>query len=216
VSDSIEELREKVTLGARILAKLELGDESCHVSARVPGSDQFIIRACRLPERPDEGVMHAEIYKARPDVMAIAHTHQPLATMFADIERAIVPIGGTGTNICFGDAAVYPSARPVTTFEQAAELARTLADRPYVFLRNHGMTFVAAKIEEAVIHPIWLEFHAQMTLTAASFGTPVGLGREETMLKAKERFGIEARWRYYVSLLSEGAQEQHVHTGGRH
>ena len=207
MTDRVDELREKVALGARILAKLGLADESCHVSARIPGTDQFVIRACRLPERPDEGVMHAEIYKARPDVMAIAHTHQPVATMFADIERAIVPISGTGTNICFGDASVYPSSRPITTFDQAADVARTLADRPYLYLRNHGLTFVAGTVEEAVIHPIWLEFHAKTTLMAAGFGTPAGLSREETLLKAKERFGIEARWRYYVSLLDDEVKE---------
>ena len=44
-SPDIRALREKIALGCRILAKLELVDYLGHVSARVPGTDQVLIRA---------------------------------------------------------------------------------------------------------------------------------------------------------------------------
>ena len=116
----VRALREKVALGCRILAKLELVDYLGHVSARIPGTELFLIRARGAEQGnqlnmtyqqvslvdidgkkiggdlkvPDETVLHTEVYRARPEVQAVVHTHQPLATIFGDLEKPILPMQG--------------------------------------------------------------------------------------------------------------------------
>lgn len=219
-------LREKVSLGSRILAKLGLVDYLGHVSVRVPGTGHVLIRARGAeqgnqlhmtpadvalvdleaqhvdgPRAPDETRMHTEIYKARPDVSAVLHTHQEIVSIFGDLERPILPVAGVAANLALEPFPTYPSARKITTAEQGADVARVLGDAPFVHLRNHGLTLVGESVEEVVLHAIWLEHHAKMTMWASVIGTPRGMSREEASLKAKERFGDDARWKYYVSLL---------------
>ena len=160
----VAELKEKIALGSRILAKLELVDYLGHISARIPGTDRVLIRArgaeqgnqlhmkpedvslvdlearhVEGPRNPDETKLHTEIYKARPDVRAIVHTHQPLATVFGDVERPILPMQGVMATVVRDDIPTYRSARKVTTTEQGAELARVLGDKTIVHLQNHGI-----------------------------------------------------------------------------
>jgi ribulose-5-phosphate 4-epimerase/fuculose-1-phosphate aldolase len=109
-TDSIEELRRKVALSCRILG-MEMGS-SGHVSARIPGTDEMLLR-CRsrgeggliatdlhhirrldfdgegpgLGEghaAPHETPLHGEIYRARPDVQAVVHVH-PLFALLCSV-----------------------------------------------------------------------------------------------------------------------------------
>lgn len=225
---ALRSLAETIALGSRILAKLELVDYLGHVSARVPGSPHVLIRArgaeqgnqLRMtaenvalvdleaqhvdgPRQPDETKLHTEIYKVRPDVTAIVHTHQPIATIFGDLERPILPMQGVMASVVRDEIPIYRSARKVTTTEQGAEVARVLADKTIVHLQNHGVTIVGQSVEEVVINAIWLEHQARMTMWASTIGEPRGMRRDELEMQAKDAFGLEGRWRYYASLLEE-------------
>jgi L-ribulose-5-phosphate 4-epimerase len=229
-SPDIRALREKVALGCRILAKLELVDYLGHVSARVPGTDQVLIRARGAEQGnqlhmtyrhvslvdidavkiggeftvPDETKLHTEIYRARPDVQAVVHTHQPIATIFGDLEKPILPMQGVmAAVVAQGDIPVYHSARKVTTTQQGAEVAKILGDKRIVHLQNHGVTIAGDTVEEVVIHAIWLEHQAKLTWWASMIGTPRGMSNDDLQVQAAEGFGMEARWRYYASLLDD-------------
>ena len=223
----IQELREKVALGSRVLAKFELVDYLGHLSARIPGSDRVLIRARgaeqgdqrrMTPEQvslvdleanhlegeyrpPDETRLHTEVYKARPDVLAVVHTHQPLATIFGDLEKPILPMQAVMATAVREEIPIYRSARKIMTAEQGAEMARVLGQGSTVHLQNHGVTIAGQSVEEVVIKAIWLEGQAKLTLLASMIGTPRGMSPEDVEHQAKEAFGIEGRWRYYVSLL---------------
>lgn len=229
---AVRELREKIALGCRILAKQELVDYLGHVSARAPEGPYALIRARgyeqgnqlhmtyeqvtavdlearpvagRFPP-PDETKLHTELYKARPDVRAIVHTHQPLATIFGDLERPILPMQGVMAAVLAQvgrDIPLYRSARKVTTAAQGVEVAQVLGDKNIVHMQNHGITIVGTTVEEVVINAIWLEHQAKLTWWASMIGTPHGMRDEELALQASEGFGIEGRWRYYASLLEE-------------
>jgi ribulose-5-phosphate 4-epimerase/fuculose-1-phosphate aldolase len=229
-SPDIRALRELIALGCRILAKLELVDYLGHVSARVPGTDMVLIRA-RGSEQgnqlhmtykhvslvdidavkiggeftvPDETKLHTEIYRARPDVQAVVHTHQPIATIFGDLEKPILPMQGVmAAVVAQGDIPVYHSARKVTTTQQGAEVAKILGDKRIVHLQNHGVTIAGDTVEEVVIHAIWLEHQAKLTWWASMIGTPRGMSNDDLQVQAAEGFGMEARWRYYASLLDD-------------
>jgi ribulose-5-phosphate 4-epimerase/fuculose-1-phosphate aldolase len=223
-------LRETIALGSRILAKLELVDYLGHISARVPGSGTVLIRArgaeqgnqlhmtaddvslvdldaTKIAGRspvPDETKLHTEIYKARPDVTAVVHTHQPLATIFGDLEKPILPMQGVMAQVlAHGPIPIYPSARKITTSEQGAAVAAVLGDKPIVHLRNHGITIAGKSVEEVVISCIWLEHQAKLTWWASMIGTPRGMSADDLAAQASDAFGFAARWKYYASLLDE-------------
>lgn len=229
-SPAIRALREKIALGCRILAKLELVDYLGHVSARVPGRDLFLIRARGAEQGnqlhmtyrhvslvdidgvkidgefpvPDETKLHTEIYRARPDVQAVVHTHQPLATIFGDLEKPILPMQGVMAQVLKqGAIPIYHSARKVTTNEQGADVARVLGDKQIVHLQNHGVTIAGQSVEEVVIGAIWLEHQAKLTWWASMIGTPRGMSAGDLARQAADGFGMDARWRYYASLLDE-------------
>lgn len=110
MADELEALREKVALSCRILAMMGLVKETTgHVSARVPGTAEMLIRGRGegesgllftraedvlrvdfdgrgLPEdghvgNPHELPIHGEIYKARPEAGCVVHAHPPGALM---------------------------------------------------------------------------------------------------------------------------------------
>ncbi len=227
--DHVRELCEKVALGSRVLAKLELVDYLGHVSARLPGGDRVYIRSRGTEQgnqlhmtadqvaivdleaqkiegpfpQPDETKLHTEIYKARPDVTAVVHTHQPMATIFGAVDRPILPMQGVMAQVCEHEISIYPSSLKVRTTVQGAEVARLLGDRPIVHLRNHGIAIAGHSVEEVVINAIWLEHQAKMTLWASLLGTPHAMSREEVLAQSREGVGLEGRWRYYVSLLDD-------------
>jgi ribulose-5-phosphate 4-epimerase/fuculose-1-phosphate aldolase len=220
-------IREKVALGCRILAQQELVDYLGHVSARVPGTDMVLIRARGAeqgnqlhmtaefvslvdidakviagPTVPDETKLHTEIYRVRPDVDAVVHTHQPLATIFGDLEKPILPMQGVMAAVCVqGDIPIYHSARKVTTTEQGAEVAKILGDKQIVHLQNHGITIAGKTVEEVVINCIWLEHQAKLTFMASQIGTPKGMSRADLDMQAADAFAMGPRFKYYASLL---------------
>lgn len=225
----VRSLRERVALACRVLAKQELVDYLGHVSARIPGTDYVFIRSRGAEQgnqlhmtaehvtlvdlearkvdgkypQPDETKLHTELYKARPEIKAVAHTHQPIATIFGDLEKRILPMQGVMAQVCRHDIPIYPSARKVTTTEQGAEVARVMGNAPIVHLRNHGVTIAGDSVEEVSINAIWLEYEAKLTMWASMIGTPRGMSREDLEAQAGDGFGLEGRWRYYVSLLDE-------------
>jgi L-ribulose-5-phosphate 4-epimerase len=228
-SPDILALREKIALGCRILAKLELVDYLGHVSARVPGTDKVLIRARGAEQGnqlhmtadfvslvdidatvikghtvPDETKLHTEIYRVRPDVDAVVHTHQPLATIFGDLEKPILPMQGVMAAVCVqGDIPIYHSARKVTTSEQGAEVAKILGDKQIVHLQNHGITIAGKTVEEVVINCIWLEHQAKLTFMASQIGTPKGMSRADLDMQAADAFAMGPRFKYYASLLDD-------------
>lgn len=225
--NAVQELKEKIALGCRILAKLELSDYLGHVSARIPGTDYALIKGKGLvlgnllnmtadgvvkvdlegnrlegeTVPPDEVVLHTEILKARPDVNAVVHTHQPFTTLFGDQGKRILPMQGVMAAICRREIPIFESSRKIVTHEQGAGVARTLGDHSAVHLRNHGIVTVGTSVEEAVVHAIWLEHQAKMTLYGSILGTPRGMSQEEAELQVTEAGPMQGRWAYYCSLL---------------
>jgi len=225
--ERVQELKEKVATGCRILAKLGLADYLGHVSARVPGTKYVLIKARgtdlgnlleMTPERvimvdleasqvegkdraPSEVKLHTEVFKARPDVMALVHTHQHLATAFGAAGKPILPMLGIMSVVCAKPMPIFQSSLKIVTEEQAAAVARVLGDAVGCHLKNHGILMTGKSVEEAVINAIWLEMQAKMTLLATTIGTPSPQTPEEVLLNIEQANPIAGRWRYYVSLL---------------
>ena len=150
---------------------------------------------------PAEVKLHTEVFKARPDVMGLVHTHQHLATAFGAAGKPILPMLGIMSVVCAKPLPIFQSSLKIVTTEQGAAVARVLGDSIGCHLKNHGVLMTGKSVEEAVINTIWLEMQAKMTMLATMIGTPSPQTLEEVELNVDQADPIAGRWRYYMSLL---------------
>ncbi|HWH39808.1 MAG TPA: class II aldolase/adducin family protein [Usitatibacter sp.] len=115
-----------------------------------------------------ERFIHGEIYKARPDVMAIVHNHSPSVVPFACTGCEMKPIFHMSAFIGLGvpnwdirDAQTGTDML-VKTPSLGAHLARRLGPHPAVLMRGHGSTVVGENLQRAVGRTIYLEMNARM------------------------------------------------------
>jgi len=136
-----------------------------------------------------ERFIHGEIYRARPDVMAVVHSHSPTVVPFSVSPktpmRAIchmcgfighqVPVFDIADD--FGD----DTDLLIRSREMGASLARALGTSAIVLMRGHGSTVVAKGIREAVYRAIYTEVNARTQHQALQLGEPRYLSEKEGM-----------------------------------
>jgi L-fuculose-phosphate aldolase len=126
-----------------------------------------------------EQPMHLEIYRQRPDVRAVIHTHlifaNALAISHGKVRMDVIPEAA----IAFGDVPVTDFALPSSN--QNAEAIRNLIKKHDVMLiRNHGSLAVGKNLDEALINTERLE-HVSKTLTFAELLGQVNTLPEEML-----------------------------------
>lgn len=134
-----------------------------------------------------ERFIHAEIYRARPDVMAVVHSHSPAVIPFS-ISQA--PLRAVYHNSAFlGSGAPVFEIRKnfgmtdmlVRNSTIGKALAEALGDKPVVLMRGHGNVSVGTSIQMAVFRAYYTEVNARLQLQAMQLGgTPTFLEPEET------------------------------------
>ena len=117
-----------------------------------------------------EVALHLGLYRARPDVGAVMHTHSMFATTFAVLGEQVPPvhylIGRAGETV-----PVAPYAR-YGTVELAESCVRTLGDGFAVLLANHGVVAVGADLAAATAVAEAVEYTAELAWRARQLGTP--------------------------------------------
>jgi len=201
--DVTRDVLDDLAAASRILADQGVFDAAGHVSMRHPGrADRFLMSRSLAPalvtaddimeftldcEPCDargrnpfiERHLHGGIYRARPDVMAVAHGHSP----------SVVPFGlvATPMRATYHNAAFLAAGVPVfdiraafgatdiviNSAERGAALAEALADKSVVLLRAHGFAAVGPSLQVAVFRAIFTEISARVQLQAAALGGPI-------------------------------------------
>lgn len=128
-----------------------------------------------------ERFIHGEIYKARPDVMAVVHNHAPSVIPFSITQVPLRPVFHMATFLYVG-VPVWDS-RTVQDPAAAAllvrngvigrSLAAALGDKPVALMRGHGNVVVGPNLQVAVGNAIYTEVNARMQITALGLGGPV-------------------------------------------
>lgn len=113
--------------------------------------------------------LHLEIYRRRPDVQAVAHTHSIYASVAAVIGRDIPPLIDEMLMTIGGPIKVSKYAFPGTQ-ELAEQAYAALGDRNAALLRNHGAVGVGPDIWEALEVCDLVERLAQIFVLARNFG----------------------------------------------
>jgi L-ribulose-5-phosphate 4-epimerase len=232
-SDGKAEAALKRTLAdaCRILAMADQGDDVWgHATARVPGTETFWMKPAglgleeirpedlllididgkvlrgRLP-RHSEVFIHSEILRARPEVGAVVHTHPVPATVFSSLGVPLRPITHEGTNFVPPDVPRFTETSDlIVTPELGRAVARTIGDRPGLFLVSHGIVTSGATIEEATINAILLDKAARVQLMVPD-GTPKFWTNDTEALAKRARIynpdnNVAARWPYLLRRLA--------------
>ena len=94
--------------------------------------------------------IHAPVHDARPEVVAVAHTHTPYATPWAANVEYFSMICQEATAF-FEDHEIFDGEEvQVTDFDTGKRIAAALGETKAVMLRNHGPLTVGGSVEEAV------------------------------------------------------------------
>ena len=219
-------LIDDLVAASRILAQYEVLDAYGHVSARSDKRpDRFIMSRAVAPALVTakdlmeldadsealagdkrkgfiERYIHGEIYRARPEVMAIVHSHSPSSIPFGVTRTKLRPIYHMGAFLWSGTP-VYDIRK---TREQndllirdrplGEALAKTLGACNCVLMRGHGMTIVGDGVPEAVYRSIYTEMNAKLQIQAGQLEGPIEFlsdeeGRRST---AANRGTLERPW----------------------
>jgi ribulose-5-phosphate 4-epimerase/fuculose-1-phosphate aldolase len=224
----LDDLRRDVALANRILERLGLSHAFGHASARLPGTNTFLIPTRRSPglaeaaqllvidtegrivsgdgEPNSEFWIHARIYAARADVGGVVHAHPPACvclTQIGEPHRVVHNQGGI-----FADGVPeYTRVGLVRSRELGDLLAMTLGAGIAAMMRGHGITTAFPDVRTATIAACYLEESAtlQLRMLAAAGGDAAKLRtftREEGAALRDQVSGNVARraWEYFAAV----------------
>lgn len=136
-----------------------------------------------------ERFIHGEIYRARPDVNAVVHSHSPSVIPFGVTRRALRPVFhmsgflGQGTALFDIRDVAGDTDLLISSAGLGAALAATLGSCSTVLMRGHGSTVVGESLEQAVYRAVYAEVNARLQMQA--IGLAQGSG-EVIYLNAQE------------------------------
>ncbi|HZP31052.1 MAG TPA: class II aldolase/adducin family protein [Acidimicrobiia bacterium] len=205
--------RFKVAAARRILARN--GCESRvagHVSMRAEGEDAFWVTPFEyfdetLPDHVIKVAMdltllegdwepspairfHAGIYRARPDVSSVIHTHSHWVSLFAT-RRETIGMYNVVSVLFFDDQALYEDDGETHPVADPELMAHALGSRRVLLMKNHGAVIASQSLEHATIEACMLEVAAQYHIEAEAIG-----GSE--FPEAEVRRGREKYHKYFL------------------
>ena len=197
-------LIEDLVVANRVLAQEGLFDAYGHVSVRHPANpNRYLLSRSLAPALVTAGdileydldsnpidpkgqrsvlerFIHGEIYKARPDVKAVIHSHSPTVVPFSVTRVPLRPVMHNATFLWLGvpvweirDAGGPGTDMLVRSAPLGKSLAATLGDKPVALMRGHGNVVVGADLQTAVRYAYYTEVNARLQAMAIALGGPI-------------------------------------------
>ncbi|MDP2410461.1 MAG: class II aldolase/adducin family protein [Pseudolabrys sp.] len=231
MAKTLLEARRELALANRIVASEGVIDAFGHVSMRHPNDPgRYLLSRSRAPElvtpedfieydldsRPardpgvgqySERVIHGEIYKARPDVMAVCHHHAPAFMPLLATRSDYVPVFHLGAvggikppywdqQDEFGDTNML-----VVKPEEGASLARALGEGWMVLMNRHGVTVAGTSVKDCIFRCVFSAMNAEYQVRALCIGHSVAsLTPGEAQLAGQistQTTGLARAWEYW-------------------
>jgi HCOMODA/2-hydroxy-3-carboxy-muconic semialdehyde decarboxylase len=126
-----------------------------------------------------ERFIHSEIYRARPDVMAVVHTHSPGVVPFTVSQLPLRAIYHNAAFLATG-VPVWDIAKDFGATDMLVRnpaigksLAQTLGDKSVVLMRGHGDVTVGPSVKLAVFRAYYTDVNARLQSQALALGGEV-------------------------------------------
>jgi ribulose-5-phosphate 4-epimerase/fuculose-1-phosphate aldolase len=148
------------------------------------------------------------VHRARPDVVAAAHSHSLHGKAWSSLGRPLDPITQDACDF-YQDHAVYAGFNGVVVdTEEGGNIATALGATKAVILRNHGLLTVGQSVDEAAWWFVRMERCCQVQLLAEAAGKPTLISDEA----AQQTYGIQgtpiAGWFTFQPLYDLIVEEQ--------
>ncbi|MBM2803370.1 MAG: Class aldolase/adducin family protein [Deltaproteobacteria bacterium] len=205
----IQDLKRRLVDGLQVITGEGVLSGSGHLSARIPGTETFLINprfagvladpkdictvnfdAKRIAGKgpiPSETVIHAAIYRARPDVGSVIHCHARYSILVGLLDSGLIPFNREAR--IFSDGVpVFLDSRGINGMAHAERMVANLGPHHATFLRGHGIVVTGPGIEGACISAIQLERACQdqllmMSVTELKPLDDKGRGRNQARLE---------------------------------
>ncbi len=154
--------------------------------------------------------IHTRIYRARPDVICIAHTHSKHVAALSAIGANLQPVTQSGARL-YEDCVFFDEDDGVALGKGPGEaMAHALGDKSAMVLKNHGLLTVGRSIPEAVILANTMEDEAEIQLMAMAAGTldlPSDAGARRTKEYLRNDHKIMRGWAFWLRRLARERPE---------
>lgn len=197
---NVATLKQQLADALSMMERAEVIDFNGHMSCRVPGTAHVLINsgksvrsalsaadiiAIDMDGKPVDGDVvppmefhiHTEIYRRRPDVNAVAHTHPVWSTLFSMTGNPVLPV--TMQAAVMGPIRTFDKTASINQKALGEELAAALGEDRVVMLKSHGAVVAGSDIVEAFVLAIYLEETARRQYLAQPLGKPYTLTADE-------------------------------------
>jgi len=207
---SLEQLRDEICrLNTELPRNNLVAWTSGNVSGRDPDSGLVVIKPSGVPyeklssenmvvvnldgmvvegklKPSSDTLAHVYVYRHRPDVNGIVHTHSTFATAWAAVGK---PIPAVLTAICdeFGGPIPIGAYAKIGGDEIGQEILRSIGSSPAILMKNHGVFTIGRTPEAAVKAAVMVEDVARTVFYALQLGQPDEIPPEE-VARAHRRY----------------------------
>ena len=246
-AEIVKQLKKKIALSCRMIGNRGVTKGAFgHVSARIPGTDRILIKSKGPDEEalefaterdiitidlngkvldapkgldsPNETAMHVAVYRARPEVMSVIHTHPDWVVVLTACEKPLLPIyaayNPSSMRLLLEGIPLYPRSVTITDDALGEDFMKVMGDKKACLLRGHGMTTAGASVEDATLISMNVFELARMNYLSYAIGNPKPVPEEDIQeyqrrwergfrrrLEGPSRTGEPSDWRYYKKLL---------------
>jgi L-fuculose-phosphate aldolase len=152
---------------------------------------------------PLEFPIHAEVYRARPEINAVFHTHPQWSTYLtmAGVQQKVVYAQAS----LLGDMPVMNSPMSVNSREMGEKMVAAMGDNPIVMLKAHGVVAAGENVLECFAYAAYVEENARRQYMAMQIGDPYVFSAEEQAAcrqKLRSSSLFKKTWDHYRSKIS--------------
>lgn len=188
-----------------------------HITARVPGTEHFLINPFGLmyreitasnlvkidlagskvedsphPVNPAGFVVHSAVHGARPDAACVMHTHTTAGQVVSCQQGGLLPL--SFTSMFFTDRIAYHDFEGITLdSEESQRLAADLGSRNVMFLRNHGLLVCGPSIADAFADHYLLQRACEVQVAAQAGGVALIQPSRQIASRSAGQFDRTAR-----------------------
>ncbi|MFI4956593.1 MAG: class II aldolase/adducin family protein [Gammaproteobacteria bacterium] len=193
-----------------------------HLSVRLPGTDTFLFNPFGLsfseitpdnivkvnfngevdspdgwPINKNGSKAHIAIYKARPDVQCIIHTHSKATVAISNLD---VPVMGLDqiTMFLHSNVSYHGFERLFTFDDEQKQMVSDLGKNDFMILNNHGSIALGDSVPRAFWNYYYLQFACETQLMSLSSGAKLKNPPDEIKLSTGEKY---KEWKKSHSIL---------------